>query len=92
MANFVIKKSGEKQPFDERKLKDSIRSAAKEAGIEENKIEQIVNEVGGQALELAASKEEIATSELKEKILSTLDATEPSVSAVWRKHDSEKKS
>ena len=36
-------------------------------------------------------REEIATSEIKEKILSELDRIEPSVSAAWRKYDEEKK-
>ena len=42
-------------------------------------------------IQLADTKEEIATSELRKKILSELDSVEPSVSAAWRKYDQEQK-
>jgi hypothetical protein len=45
--------------------------------------EQILNSVTA----AIASKEEATTSEIKEKILSQLDAVEPSVSAAWRKYE-----
>lgn len=87
MANFVIKGDGSKQPFDAEKLKASIRSATNEANLEEERANEVVEQVSSAALELAATKDEIATSELKEKILSDLDNIEPSVSAAWRKYD-----
>jgi hypothetical protein len=42
-------------------------------------------------LDLAASQEEIATSEIKEKILSELDNVEPQAASAWRKHEQEHK-
>ncbi|KKM24298.1 hypothetical protein LCGC14_1606550, partial [marine sediment metagenome] len=44
-------------------------------------------QVGSAALQLAESKEEIATSELLEKILGDLDTIEPSVAQAWRQYD-----
>lgn len=91
MAKFVIKKDGSKQPFDAEKIKKVIQLAAAEAGLEEAKINEVVNQVAGSAISLADTKEEIATSEIREKILGDLDQLDPSVSAAWRKYDQENK-
>jgi len=87
MANEVIKKDGSREPFDAEKIRNSIRAACQEAGLEEGRKNEVVEQVAKVAIELADSKEEIATSEIKEKILSELDNIEPSVSAAWRKHE-----
>lgn len=90
MANFIIKKDGSKEPFDAEKLKKSIESAAKQAGLSEDRVNELVEQVLKAALQVAEGKEEIATVELREKILSELDNLEPSVSEGWRKYDQEK--
>jgi hypothetical protein len=46
----------------------------------------VVNQVSNVALALAASKEEIPTSELAGKILEELDRVEPKAAAAWRNH------
>lgn len=91
MATQVIKKNGEKQPFDAEKIRKAIGLACDEGGVAEEKKNQVIEQVLAQALSLADAKEEIATSELKEKILTELDAVEPAASAAWRKHDQERK-
>lgn len=90
MANQVIKKDGTKEPFDSGKITRAIESATKEAGISPERMNEVVNQVSGVVLEFAATKEEIATTELKEKILSELDKVEPTVAATWRKYDQER--
>ena len=91
MASQVIKKDGSKQPFDPEKIKDSIRAAALQAGLPEEKINEVAGQVTLAAVSMADAKEEITSSEIKEKILSELDSIEPSVSESWRKYDAEKK-
>ena len=90
MANQVIKKDGTKQPFDAEKIKKAIAIAVEEAGLPEERKKEVVEQVSAAAIQLAEEKEEIATSELREKILSELDTIEPSVSEAWRKHEQEK--
>ena len=90
MAKEVIKKDGSKEPFDPEKIRNSIRSAADRTDLEEARKNEVVEQVATAAIQLADSKEEIATSEIKDKILSELDRLEPSVSAAWRKHEEEK--
>ena len=89
MANFVIKKSGEKEPFDAEKIKNAIRAAARGTEVEEERVNQVVEQVSGVVLQMAGEKEEIATSELRDKILSELDSIEPDISASWRRHNQE---
>jgi len=91
MANQVIKKDGTKQPFDPEKIRKSIATASDQAGLSEERKNEVVAKVAASAIQMAEGKEEIATSELREKILGELDAIEPSVSEAWRKHDREKK-
>lgn len=91
MAREVIKKDGTKEPFDAEKLRRSIAVAVQQANLSEERKNEIVEQVAAAAIQLAATKEQIPTSELKAKILSDLDQIEPSVSAAWRKYDQEKK-
>lgn len=90
MANQVIKKDGTKEPFDAEKIKKSIAGAAQDANVSEERKNQIVEQVANATIQMAEGKEEIASSELKAKILGDLDQIEPSVSAAWRKQDEEK--
>jgi len=91
MADQVIKKDETKEPFDPEKIRKSIGAAAELANLPEERKNEVVEQVATTAIQVAEGKEEIATSELREKILSELDRIEPSVSAAWRKHDQEQK-
>lgn len=90
MANFVIKRDGSKEPFDPEKIRKSIEAAANEAGLAGERKGEVISQVAAATIDMADQKDEIATSEIKDKILSELDRIEPSVSAAWRKHEQEK--
>jgi len=91
MASNVVKKDGTKEPFNSEKIRNSISAAAELANLSEEKKNEVVEQVATTVIQMAEKKEEIATSELREKILSDLDRIEPSVSAAWRKYDQEQK-
>jgi transcriptional regulator NrdR family protein len=90
MAKEVIKKDGTKAAFDPEKIKKAISMAASQAGLSEERVNEVVEQVSATVIAMAEEKEEISTSELREKTLSELDSVEPSVSESWRKHDQEK--
>lgn len=90
MAQQVIKRDGTKEPFDEGKLRHSIEAASRQAGLADDRVNELTMQVSEAAIALAAGKEEIATSELREFILSQLDQVEPLASAAWRKYDEER--
>ncbi len=90
MATQVVKKDDSRQPFDAEKIKRAIALACSEGGCSEERKNEVVEQVSAAALDLADSKDEIATSELREKILAELDSFEPAAAQAWRKHDQEK--
>jgi transcriptional regulator NrdR family protein len=89
MAQQVIKRDGTKEPFDAGKIKGAIESAAGRTGLTPERVAEVVKQVSGVVLQFAADKEEVATSELREKALAELDKVEPSVAESWRKYDQE---
>ena len=90
MSNFVIKRDGTREPFDAEKIRRAITGAAQRTNLSEERKDEVVEQVLSAALQLAREKEEIKTSEIKEKILSELEVIEPSASVAWRKYAQEK--
>jgi len=91
MAKEVIKKDGTKEPFDSEKIKNSIAGAAIRTDLSEERRSEVVWRVSSSVIQMAEGKEEIAISEIREKILSELDTIEPAVAESWRKYEEEKK-
>ncbi|OGG36722.1 hypothetical protein A2110_00085 [Candidatus Jorgensenbacteria bacterium GWA1_54_12] len=87
MARTVIKHDGTKEPFDADKVKKSVQMAAEDAGLEPDRVQDAVMRASQAALELAAGVEEIATSELRDKILEVLDNIEPTAGDSWRRYE-----
>ncbi|MFH1455231.1 MAG: ATP cone domain-containing protein [bacterium] len=85
MAKIVIKSTGEKIPFDAKKIIRSITRAANDAKLSPEEINKLVNEVSATAIQLADSKDKIKSSEIRDIILSELDKKAQNVSAEWRK-------
>lgn len=90
MANFVIKKDGAKEPFDAGKIRRAIAGAAQRTELSEERKDEVVEQVLNAVLLSAAGKEEIATTEIRGKILSELSGLEPSVAEEWKRYEQEK--
>ena len=90
MATQVIKRDGTKEVFDENKIRKSIEMAAKGTALAEDRIKAVVAQVVGLVLQFAAGKEEIASTEIRDFILTQLDQVEPAVAESWRKYNQEK--
>ena len=90
MTNFVVKKDGTKLPFDSEKIKESIMASAQETDLSEEKKKEVVDQVLSTVLQMIGEREEIETSEIKNKILQELDSIEPSISKAWRDYDEKK--
>ncbi len=87
----VIKRDGSKEPFDIEKVQTVVRKAAEEVGIADDRIEEILMETSEAATATTQNTNEVATSTIRDEVLATLDALEPSVSEAWRKYDAEYK-
>ncbi len=90
MTNFVIKKDGTKVPFDSEKIKSAIVMAASEAGLSDDEKNDIAEKVSSSVVMAFEDKEEVLSTEIKNKILSELDASFPVVSEAWRKYEQTK--
>jgi len=86
----VIKKDGRREPFDVAKLRRSIETAAREAGIPEERAREVVDRVASIAIEMAEKETEIESGAIRERVLSELDSIEPAVSQAWRNYDQNK--
>lgn len=87
MAEVVIKKDGSEEPFDPDKIRGSIREACEQAGISDEKTEELVEQVSKVALEAASERNKISTTEIRGKLLTKLERIQPSVAEAWREYD-----
>lgn len=88
MTKFVIKKDGSKEPFDIEKLRRSIIVNIQDAALPEKRVQGVTKRVLSAVTNFVKeSEKELATAEIKKKILSEFDVIEPSVSKAWRDFD-----
>jgi transcriptional regulator NrdR family protein len=91
MPKQVQKRKGYQEEFLVEKLKRSIENAARDAGLSEDKVFQVVEEISSYVLENIKDLESVDTQSLRTLILNKLDETYPEVANAWRKYDKEVK-
>jgi transcriptional regulator NrdR family protein len=91
MPKQVQKRKGYQEEFQVEKLRRSIENAARDAGLPENKIFQVVEEISSYVLENIKDLESVDTQSLRTLILNKLDEIYPEVANSWRKYDKEVK-
>ncbi len=87
MATFVTKKDGTRAPYDAEKIKHTVMHAALEAELADVEANKVAEEISTSITSTFEGVEEVSTEELREKILSELDATHPAVAESWRKYE-----
>lgn len=90
MAEYVIKDDGLKEPFQAEKIRGSIREAAQEAGLPEERVAELVEEVGEETVEMTEQRDTIPTREIRDFILEELGEEAPSVAGAWKRHEERK--
>jgi transcriptional regulator NrdR family protein len=91
MPKQVQKRKGYQEEFQVEKLRRSIENAARDAGLSEDKVFQVVEEISSYVLENIKDLEFVDTQSLRTLILNKLDETYPEVANAWRKYDKEVK-
>lgn len=91
MISQVVKKDGGKEPFDVEKIKKAIESAAREAEIAPERVQEVVDIVTRSVMKTLEGREDVPTSEIRERILTALGSVEPPVSTAWNRYDKEEK-
>lgn len=87
MAKQVIKRGGKKAPFKAEKIRQSIKSACKDAHISAARAKKVVAKVSGPVLRFAAKRKVVSTAVLRRKVLAGLKRVEPVAVKTWLKHD-----
>jgi transcriptional regulator NrdR family protein len=88
----VIKRNGDREPFNPDKLTSAITKAAVDAGIQVERKKQMLTIVALRAIEMAAHKKQIETSVLRDSILDELEQTESKMAVAWEDYDRKHKS
>ena len=91
MITNVVKRDGTKEPFAGQKLKQSIEAAARDAGLAEERIEEIASIVTRSVMKTLEGREDVPTAEIRERVLAMLEDIEPASSQAWQAYDKEHK-
>lgn len=83
----VIKRGGKKQNFSPIKIENSIRGAAKEAGISSSKVKELIEEVAEPVINFYRKKRIIKSVDLRKSILKRLEKRAKLVVSAWRRHE-----
>ncbi len=84
---YVIKRNGKRQRFDENKIRRSIRAAAREARLGDERVRGLVAQVSGDIIDCARCEKEIRSVTLRASILNELDTAAPPAARAWRDFD-----
>ena len=86
----VIKKNGTQEPFNPEKIKNAIKAAGKDAGMDETKQNELAESISSKIETEIQNQSQVSYSDIRRKVLETLDTSAPSVAAAWRKFEETK--
>lgn len=84
---IVVKRDNTRESFNEKKLRASIKAAAKDAKLPEARAKRLEESVARNLIHRARKEKEIRSTTIREDILNKLDAAAPEVSRAWRDFD-----
>ncbi len=88
MAKEVIKKDQSKEKFRVEKIKNSIRKAAEDAGV--NNVDKLVKVISKVAVDFSEKYEIVETKAIRDKITEALNKIMPEVADAWREYEEKK--
>ena len=86
MAQWVIKKNGGREPFDETKLRRGINKALEESGTSHERIEELGRRIADLVLQSINSLAEISSDKIANLVVSELDVFAPEAAGAWREY------
>jgi len=88
----VIKKNLTREPFDENKIRESVRKAAKEANISMERANELIKLASKYGTQMAEEGGSLASQDIRKRILDEMDVQEPAVSKAWKEYEKTKSS
>lgn len=86
----VIKRTGKKEDWNERKLRQSIMNAAEDAGLTGSEMDSITQKVFVKIDHLFKDEEEVTSYLIRNEVLKELDEEDKRVADAWRIHEMKK--
>jgi len=86
MIKEVIKKGGEKEPFNLNKIKKALILAVEKTDLSQEKKNEIVEKITKEILKFLKGKEAIFTAEIEAKIILELEKFCPQAANLWREY------
>jgi len=90
MIKKVIKKSGKKQKFSQKKLERSIKLAAKQARLSLQTQKVILEKTLNKALSYLDSFDEVTTAQIRDLVLQQLNSMNKAVVKAWLSYEIKK--
>ncbi|MDD5098807.1 MAG: ATP cone domain-containing protein [Candidatus Colwellbacteria bacterium] len=87
MQTVIIKKDAAKEPWSEEKLRNSIRAAAQDAGVDEERTKAVTNSVVEKVLDNIDDEKEVTSYRLRNVVLRELENMESGIADAWRKYE-----
>jgi transcriptional regulator NrdR family protein len=87
----VIKKKGNKEVFSEAKLKMSITSAVRDAGLKVEDRMDLINRVSMDVSALVRNKTDVKSNEIRGMVLDRLKKKDAKVAKAWEDYEKKKK-
>ena len=87
MAKFIIKKDGTREPFNAEKIKRGVIAAASDAGMSEEEVIKLASQVSSAVEKAFMDMDEVSAFDVREKTLSELDSSSPTVAESWREYE-----
>ena len=90
----VIKSNGKREQFSEQKVKNSIESAVKDAGLNPQQKSGLINNTVQDVKQQVMNKDEVRTNEIRDIVIDDLEqdeeqAGETTVAQAWRNYEQE---
>ncbi len=84
---YVVKRNSKRQRFDANKIRRSIRAAARDARLPEERVKGLVEQVSKGVIDCARCEPRIRSVMIRASILNELDTAAPMAARAWRDFD-----
>ncbi|WP_414469748.1 ATP cone domain-containing protein [Methanobacterium sp. ACI-7] len=83
----VIKRNGKKEPFNEGKIRKSVKSAVKNAGFNPKEKVHVIEHASQDAARKAEKVDEIESKQIRDTILNDLEHDDQKVAQAWKNYE-----
>lgn len=91
MVTDVIKRNGDREPYSEEKVKNSVKKAVKDAGLRVQSKKELIDKVMNDVHEVVKDREEVTTAKIRNVIINDFEedwvGDEVPAARAWRNYE-----